>query len=462
MVKFIMMKQRIPDIIIVGGGLAGSEAAYQAASHGKEVWLYEMRPRVQTGAHITGSLGELVCSNSLGSKLPDRASGLIKDELRALGSFLIRCADQASLPAGNSLAVDRNIFAKIVTESLENIPNIRVVREEVEKIPDSLCIIASGPLTSPSLSKRLQELTGREQLFFFDAIAPIVHHESIDMEIAFRASRFDHSQDAQGDYINCPFTQEEYRKFVDALSKAERTPLREIETEMEAGVKAGYQGYFEACLPVEIIARRGINSLAFGPMRPIGLRDPITGRRPYAVIQLRQDNLAGDLYNLVGFQTNMLVSEQDRIFRMIPGLKNCEFMRYGQMHRNTYIYSPGLLKPNLQSIQRENLFFAGQITGVEGYAGNIATGLLAGINAVRYFDGKSLWELPRTTMIGALCYYVTHASPRDFQPMKANMGLLPRLDEPPQKGRGGRRERARLLAVRAKADLERFFETTFY
>jgi methylenetetrahydrofolate--tRNA-(uracil-5-)-methyltransferase len=452
------MKQKIPDITIVGGGLAGSEAAYQAASRGKAVWLYEMRPQVQTGAHDTGDLGELVCSNSFGSKLTDRASGLLKDELRSLDSFLIRCADQAALPAGESLAVDRGIFSKIVNEALENMPNIRVVREEVEKIPDNLSIIASGPLTSPALSKRLQELTAREHLFFYDAIAPIVLCDSIDMDIAFRASRFDYNQDAQGDYINCPFTKEEYIQFVAALSKAERLPLRGFETELEAGVQAGYQRYFEACLPVEIIARRGIESLAFGPMRPIGLRDPRTGRRPYAVIQLRQDNLAGDLYNLVGFQTNMLISEQERVFRMVPGLINCEFMRYGQMHRNTYLYSPSLLKPNLQSIQRDNLFFAGQITGVEGYAGNIATGLLAGINAVRYFDGKALWELPKTTMIGALCHYITHASPRDFQPMKANMGLLPKLEEPPKKGRGGRRERARLLAERAKADLTSFLK----
>jgi len=454
-----MMKQKIPDIIIVGGGVAGSEAAYQAASRGKNVWLYEMRPRVQTGAHNTGDLGELVCSNSLGSKLSDRASGLIKDELRALDSFLIRCADQAALPAGDSLAVDRGIFSKIVTETLESMPNIRVVREEVVEIPDSLSIIASGPLTSHSLSKRFQEFTGRDHLFFYDAIAPIVHRDSIDMGIAFRASRFDYSQDAQGDYINCPFTQEEYKQFVEGLSRAERIPLRGFETELEAGVQAGYQGYFEACLPVEVIARRGIESLAFGPMRPIGLRDPRTGRRPYAVIQLRQDNQAGDLYNLVGFQTNLLISEQERIFRMIPALKNCEFIRYGQMHRNTYLYSPILLKPNLQSTQRDDLFFAGQLTGVEGYAGNIATGLLAGINAARYFDSKPLWELPKSTMIGALCHYVTHASPRDFQPMKANMGLLPKLEAPPKKGRGGRRERARLLAVRAKADLESFLKT---
>lgn len=452
------MKQSIPDIIIVGGGLAGSEAAYQAASRGKKVCLYEMRPKVQTGAHITGDLGELVCSNSLGSKLPDRASGLIKDELRALDSFLIRCADQAALPAGNSLAVDRGIFAKIVTESLENMPNIQVVREEVEEIPDRLSIIASGPLTSPSLSKRLQDFTGQELLFFYDAIAPIVHRDSIDMDVAFRASRFDPIQDAQGDYINCPFTREEYTQFVEALATAERISLRGFESELEAGVQAGYQGYFEACLPVEIIARRGIDSLAFGPMRPIGLRDPRTGRRPYAVLQLRQDNLAGDLYNLVGFQTNLLISEQERIFRMIPGLNHCEFMHFGQMHRNTYLYSPGLLKPNLQSIKSDNIFFAGQITGVEGYAGNIATGLLAGINAVRYFEGKPLWELPRTTMIGALCHYVTHASPRDFQPMKANMGLLPKIEEPSQKGRGGRRERARLLAIRATADLVNFLK----
>jgi len=242
------------------------------------------------------------------------------------------------------------------------------------------------------------------------------------------------------------------------LLESERIPLREFEVDLEAGVKAGFQEFFEACLPVEIIARRGIDSLAYGPMRPIGLRDPRTGKRPYAVVQLRQDNLVGELYNLVGFQTNLKNFEQERIFRMIPGLHHCDFARYGQMHRNTYLFSPNLLNPGLQAVRRSNLFFAGQITGVEGYTGNIATGLLAGINAVRYLDGKPLWELPKTTMIGALCQYITHASPRDFQPMKANMGLLPKLDDPPLKGRGGRRERARLLAARARADLKSFLE----
>jgi methylenetetrahydrofolate--tRNA-(uracil-5-)-methyltransferase len=456
MVKFKPMKNQRPDICIIGGGLAGSEAAYQAASRGKTVRLYEMRPQTQTGAHGTGDLGELVCSNSLGSKLPDRASGLLKDELRTLGSLLIRCAEQAALPAGDSLAVDRRLFSRYITEIIDKMPHIQVVREEVKELPEGLSIIASGPLTSPALSERLLDFTGQEHLFFYDAVSPIVYGNSIDMGVAFRASRFGHSQGTQGDYINCPFTREEYIEFVEALVNAERVKIREFEKDLEEGVQAGHKDYFEACLPVEIIACRGMDSLAFGPMRPIGLKDPKTGTRPYAVLQLRQDNLTGDLYNLVGFQTNLRIPEQEKIFRLIPGLEKCVFARYGQMHRNTYLYSPGVLKPNLQSIKREDLFFAGQITGVEGYVGNIATGLLAGINAVRFLDGMDLWQLPKTTMLGALCQYITHASPRDFQPMKANMGLLPELEEAPKKGRGGRRERARLYAARARADLGDF------
>ena len=458
MVKFNAMKNQSPDILIVGGGLAGSEAAYQAASRGKIVWLYEMRPQMQTGAHYTGDLGELVCSNSLGSKLPDRASGLLKDELKTLGSLLIQCAEQTALPAGDSLAVDRKLFSRLITDVIEKFPNIQVIREEVKELPEGLCIIASGPLTSPDLSKRLLEFTGQEHLFFYDAVSPIVYSNSIDMDIAFRGSRFGHNQVAQGDYVNCPFSREEYKAFVDALIMAERVELREFETGLDEGVQAGYKDYFEACLPVETIASRGMDSLAFGPMRPIGLRNPKNGMRPYAVLQLRQDNLVGDLYNLVGFQTNLRIPEQERVFRLIPGLKNSVFARYGQMHRNTYLYSPEVLKPSLQSVKRDDLFFAGQITGVEGYAGNIATGLLAGINAVRFLDGKDLWQLPDTTMLGALCQYITHASPRDFQPMKANMGLLPKLEDAPKKGRGGRWERARLYVARARADLDDFIK----
>ena len=436
------------DLIVIGGGLAGSEAAYQAAQRGLKVRLFEMRPSLQTGAHQTHDLAELVCSNSLGSNLPDRASGLLKNELRMLGSMLLECAEAASLPAGGALAVDRELFARFVTERIENHPNIEITREEVKEIPDSLSIIASGPLTSPALSESIAALSSENHLFFFDAIAPIVHADTINMEIAFRASRYDKGKQDDGDYINCPFTREKYYAFVEALIQAQRIELRSFEDAIKSGVKAGH--FFEGCLPVEIIAERGVDSLAFGPMRPVGLRDPRTGKRPYAVVQLRQDNLAGSLYNLVGFQTNLKYSEQKRVFRLIPGLENAEFLRYGQMHRNTFIASPKLLRPTLQHVQRDDLFFAGQITGVEGYMGNIATGLLAGWNAARLYHNEEPITLPPTTMLGALCHYVTHADLKDFQPMKANFGILPLLEFT---SKVGKRERGSAYAERALADL---------
>jgi len=453
------------DLTVIGGGLAGSEAAYQAAQRGLTVRLYEMRPSVQTGAHQTHDLAELVCSNSLGSNLPDRASGVLKNEMRMLGSMLLECAEKASLPAGGALAVDRELFARLVTEQIESHPKIELVREEVKEIPPSPTVIASGPLTSPALSQSISALSSEEHLFFFDAIAPVIHAESIDMDIAFRASRYgvqnrpstadgvtsapSSAQDEEGDYINCPFTKEEYYAFVDALLHAERIELRSFEDAIKSGVKAGH--FFEGCLPIEIIAERGLDSLAFGPMRPVGLRDPRTGKRPYAVVQLRQDNLAGSLYNLVGFQTNLKFPEQKRVLRMIPGLENAEFMRYGQMHRNTFIASPKLLRSTLQHITRDDLFFAGQITGVEGYMGNIATGLLTGINAAHLHHHEELVTLPPTTMLGALCHYVTHADLKDFQPMKANFGILPPLEFT---SRIGKRERGKAYADRAIEDLQ--------
>ncbi len=416
------------DLIVIGGGLAGSEAAWQAAEQGLNVRLYEMRPANPTGAHVTGNLAELVCSNSLGSSLLDRASGLLKEEMRRMGSLLMRLADETALPAGGALAVDREAFATRVTETINAHPRIDLVREEMPEIPATPAIIASGPLTSSRLSQAIAALSGQEHLYFFDAISPIVTLESVNFEQAFRASRYDRGEEEAGDYINCPFTKEEYEAFVDAMVGAERIALKAFEQELEGGVKAGLHTFFEGCLPVEILAARGRESLAFGPMRPVGLTDPRTGKRPYAVLQLRQDNLAGTLYNLVGFQTNLTFPEQRRVFRLIPGLENAEFVRYGQMHRNTFIYSPALLRPTLQFHNRDDLFFAGQITGVEGYAGNIATGLLAGINAARLAQGQMLLELPPTTMLGALCHYVTHASAADFQPMKANFGILPPLE----------------------------------
>ena len=441
------------DLTIIGGGLAGSEAAWQAAERGIQVYLYEMRPSTPTGAHLTANLGELVCSNSLGSDLPDRASGVLKAELRRMGSMLLECAYKTALPAGSALAVDREVFAQLITTRISGHPKIEVVREEVTSLPDGATIIASGPLTSPSLSNAIATLSGRDHLYFFDAIAPIVSLESINLKTAFRASRYGHGEQAEGDYINCPMNRDEYDAFVNALLDAERIKLESFEQELEEGVRAGWHQFFEGCLPVEIIARRGHESLAFGPMRPVGLTDPRTGRRPYAVVQLRQDNLAGTLFNMVGFQTNLKFPEQKRVFRTIPGLEKAEFVRYGQMHRNTFIDAPTLLYPTLQFRERENLFFAGQITGVESYMGNIATGLLAGWNAARLIHGQTPLALPTTTILGALCHYVTHASPADFQPMKANFGILPPLNT---SERLNKRKRAAAYAERALEDLETF------
>ena len=446
-------------LTIIGGGLSGTEAAWQAAQNGLHVKLYEKRPINPTGAHLSGDLAELVCSNSLGSNLPDRASGVLKNELRVLNSMLLECAEASALPAGAALAVDRESFARMATERIANHPKIEVIREEMKEIPNTPVIIASGPLTSESLSQSIAKLSGEEHLFFFDAIAPIVHAESINMDVAFRASRYDKGDQDEGDYINCPFTKEEYYAFVDALQTAERIELRSFEDAIKAGVKAGQ--FFEGCLPVEVIAERGVDSLAFGPMRPVGLRDPRTGKRPYAVVQLRQDNLAGSLYNLVGFQTNLKFPEQRRVLRMIPGLDHAEFERYGQMHRNTFIASPKLLRPTLQHITRDDLLFAGQITGVEGYMGNIATGLLAGLNAARLLNNQPLLELPQETMLGTLCHYVTHASLKDFQPMKANFGILPPLENLPKTI--GKRERGQLYADRAANSLNEYlnrYQTT--
>jgi len=444
-----------PDLIVIGGGLAGSEAAWQAAQRELHVHLYEMRPARSTGAHQTGDLTELVCSNSLGSRLPDRASGLLQNELRRLNSLLLECAELSALPAGSALAVDRVAFSRLVTERIESHPRIEIRRQEVTEIPSGPAILASGPLTSASLSKAISDLTGEEHLHFYDAIAPIVSLESINLEVAFRASRYGKGEQDEGDYINCPLTQAEYEAFVTALLSAERIRLRDFEREIEGGVKAGAHHFFEGCLPVEILARRGREALAFGPMRPVGLTNPHNGKRPHAVLQLRQDNLAGSHYNLVGFQTNLTFSEQKRILRMIPGLEKAEFVRYGQMHRNTFIAAPKILLPTLQFRHRADLFFAGQITGVEGYLGNVATGLLAGWNAARLLQDQAPLTLPITTMLGALCHYITHADLADFQPMKANFGILPPLETDQ---RMGRRERAKAYAERARLELDHFLE----
>jgi methylenetetrahydrofolate--tRNA-(uracil-5-)-methyltransferase len=408
-----------------------------------------MRPNNATGAHQTGYLAELVCSNSLGSRIQNRASGLLNAELERLNCLLIEVAKASAVPAGNALAVDRTEFARRVTERIEAHPRIRLIRQEMTEIPQTPCIVASGPLTSPALASSIAAFCGRQSLWFYDAISPIVLRESIDMNIAFQASRRENTP--EGDYINCPLERGTYYAFVDALAGAARIDLRSIEAEIPQGVDAGR--FFEGCLPVEILAQRGKDALAFGPMRPVGLRDPKTGSRPYAVVQLRQDNLAATLYNLVGFQTNLRQGEQQRVFRMIPGLETAEFVRYGQMHRNTFIASPLVLLPSLQTRERPDLFFAGQIMGVEGYLGNIATGWLAGTNAARFFGGEEPLTLPRTTMLGALCHYATHADLRDFQPMKANYGLLPQLELP---RRAGKLERAQSYTDRALASLDSY------
>lgn len=408
-------------VVVIGGGLAGTEAAWQLAQRGFDVTLYEMRPRRTTGAHVSDRLAELVCSNSLGSKLRDRASGLLKLELDMLKSLLLAKAEAAAVPAGGALAVDREVFAQSVTDALGSHPRIHVVREEVTAIPDAPTIVATGPLTSPALSADIARLTGERYLYFYDAVAPIVTAESIDMSIAFRASRYGRGEEEGGDYINCPMTKEEYERFVQALLSAEKATLRDFEREDAQ--------FFEGCLPIEQLAARGHDALAYGPMRPVGLRDPRTGKRPHAVVQLRRDNLTASLYNIVGFQTNIKWGQQEAVLRLIPGLEQAEFVRMGQMHRNTFINAPMLLDASMAFRQRAGLFFAGQITGVEGYMGNIATGLVAGVNMARHLHGRALWTPPPTTMLGALCHYVAHAEAKHFQPMKANFGILPELPE---------------------------------
>ena len=435
----------MPDLTVIGGGLAGSEAAWQAADRGLTVELFEMRPQQTTPAHVTGLLAELVCSNSLGSRLVDQAPGLLKEELRSLGSLVVACADATAVPAGGALAVDREAFAQMVTRRIESHPRITLQRQEVTTIPEDLAVVATGPLTSPDLTDVVAGLTGSDYLYFYDAMAPIVTAESVDMTVAFRASRYGHGGD-EGDYINCPMNRTEYDRFVGELVGAETIALRDFEREDPR--------FFEACLPVEVLGRRGHKALAFGPLKPVGLTDPRTDRRPHAVVQLRQDNHSATLYNLVGFQTNLTWGEQERVFRLVPGLASAEFVRFGQMHRNTFINAPALLLSTMQFRRREDLFFAGQITGTEGYVGSAASGLVAGLNAARLASGLNLVSFPKTTMIGALCNYVSNADSDGFQPMKANFGLLPSLDPPVRK----KRERYAAYARRGLGDLQQFID----
>lgn len=403
------------DIVIIGGGLAGCEAAWQAANRGAKVTIYEMRPKEMTQAHKTGGLAELVCSNSLGSVDVKSAPGILKEEMRRLNSLVIRVADQVRVPAGSALAVDREQFSLKITQALESHSNIRILREEIDEIPtDCLCIIATGPLTSNKLSKSIAQLTRSNHLYFYDAISPILDADSINMNIAFRASRYDKGGE---DYLNCPMDEATYEKFYDALLTAEKVQPKEFEK----------TPYFEACLPIEVMAARGKKTMQFGPLKPVGLEDPKTGLRPYAVVQLRTENAHRTCYNMVGFQTKLTYGEQKRVFRMIPGLEQAEFLRFGSLHRNTFINSPELLLNTLQFKGRETLFFAGQLVGVEGYTESAAMGGLAGINTARALAGLPLLPPPQTTAHGCLSSYITTADARHFQPINANFGLFPPL-----------------------------------
>jgi len=408
-------------IHIIGAGLAGCEAAFQAAEAGAQAVLHEMRPAKRTPAHKTDCFGELVCSNSLKSEQVTSAPWLLKQEIRSLGSLLMRAANVARVPGGHALTVDREIFSRKIARAIESHPRIEVRRAEVTEIPrDGVAIVATGPLTSDALAQDIGRVTGSERLFFYDSISPIVAADSIDMSIAFRASRYGKSLDGTDDYINCPFNKEEYDAFVSALMAAEF---------YEPHIEEDKVSYFEGCLPIEEIARRGRDTLRFGPMKPAGLPDPRTGRWPHAVVQLRQENQRADSYNLVGFQNHMKYGDQARVFRLIPGLQNAEFLRFGQMHRNTYINSPALLLPTLQLKSDRRVLFAGQICGVEGYVESIATGLMAGRNAGALLRGEEPDVFPRETALGSLCHYITHADPAHFQPANITFDLLPTLDD---------------------------------
>ncbi len=422
-----------PDLVIIGGGLAGSEAAWQAANQGAKVTLYEMRPKTETAAHKTEQLAEIVCSNSLGSNDPLSAPGILKQEMRQLGSLIIKVADDVAVPAGAALAVDREQFAQKITQALSEHPNVRILREEIHDIPeDAVCIIATGPLTSPKLSEAITQLTRSKNLYFFDAISPIVDTDSLNMDRIFRASRYDKGT---ADYLNCPMDEETYNQFYDALIQADRVQPKSFEN----------IPYFEGCLPIEVMADRGRQTLAFGPLKPVGLIDPKTGTRPFAVLQLRAENQYGSCYNLVGFQTKLTYPEQKRIFRMIPGLEEAEFLRCGSIHRNTFINVPILLKDTLQLKKQSNIFFAGQLVGVEGYVEAAASGGLAGLNAARLLATQDLVTPPPTTAHGALLHYITTCEPKHFQPINTNFGLFPPLDTPirdKQKKRQAIQERA--------------------
>ncbi|MFS8796042.1 FADH(2)-oxidizing methylenetetrahydrofolate--tRNA-(uracil(54)-C(5))-methyltransferase TrmFO [Synechococcus sp. O70.2] len=440
----------VAPIHVVGGGLAGTEAAWQIAQLGVPVILSEMRPVRQSPAHHTDLLGELVCSNSFGAIASDRAAGLLKEELRQLGSLVIATADRHAVPAGGALAVDRARFSQALTEAIANHPLITLRREEVTEIPEGIAVLCTGPLTSKPLAKALQAFTGLEYLSFFDASSPIVTGDSLNRTVVFQASRYDRGEAA---YLNCPMTEAEYERFWQALVEAEQVPLKDFEKEERK--------FFEGCLPIEEMARRGKDTLRFGPLKPVGLVDPRTGSRPYAVVQLRQEDRAGKLWNLVGFQTNLKWGEQQRVFRLIPGLEAAEFVRFGVMHRNTFLNSPQLLLPTLQFRRRPTLLAAGQLVGTEGYACAVAGGWLAGQNAARLALGLPLITLPPETMMGSLFQFISSADPKYFQPMPANFGLLPELEGQKVRSKQERygRYRDRALAALAATGLVRQVQT---
>lgn len=433
-------------VIIIGAGLAGSEAALQLAKQNIDVDLYEMRPVKTTGAHKTDKYAEFVCSNSLGSSDVTNASGLLKKEMQILGGELINIAFDNAVPAGNALAIDRECFSEKVTELIENNPHINVIKEEITEIPqDKNVIIASGPLTSDDLANSIKEFTKNEHLHFFDAIAPIIEKDSINFDKAFYASRYNKGE---ASYINCPMNKDEYEKFYNFLINAPKIELKEFEKNAK---------FFESCLPVEVLASRGVDTLRFGPMKPVGLVDDRTGEKNYAVVQLRQDNSAKTLYNIVGFQTNLKWPAQKELIKLIPGLENANIMRYGVMHRNTFINSPQVLNPTLQTRNRENLFFAGQITGTEGYTESIASGLLAGLNMAKYIKGEELLTLPTETMLGALMNYITNPEQTKFQPINSNWAIVKEIDLPKQI-RKNKKEKNTILSNRSIETLTEFLK----
>ncbi len=435
---------------VIGAGLAGSEAAFRIASAGVPVELYEMKPTKRTPAHSSDLFGELVCSNSLRSLQITNAAGMLKDELRLLNSLIMKAADVSSVPAGAALAVDRVKFSEFITNALKNHPNITVIEKEVTALPldDGITVVASGPLTSDALASSISDFFGSKGLSFFDAAAPIVDAASIDRSIAFAQSRYDKGD---ADYLNCPMDKEQYLAFYDALINAEEAALHDFDREEQKKLTV-----FEGCMPVEVMAKRGIDTLRFGPLKPVGLTDPRTGREPYACIQLRAENKEKTMYNLVGFQTHLTISEQKRVFRMIPGLENAEFLRYGVMHRNTYLDSPGRLTPTYSTVFRPTLFFAGQMTGVEGYVESSASGLVAGLNAAALAKESAPIIFPTTTVIGSMADYVSRGGSGKFQPMNANFGLIPSLEK---KVKGGKTARNEALYHRGIEDLKAYINS---